>query len=121
MIGLESTLLQARSMTPPLLQLVHTRGSHCIVLSTIGCTSGLVKVFDSLYNEVDKRTMDLIRHFYGSVIKIVLEKSLKQVSLKDRGLFAIATATQVANGGILRIFDQNAMRGHLLTCFENSK
>ena len=102
LIGLESTLLLARSMIPPLLQLVHARGSHWIVLSRIGCTNGLVKVFDSLYNEVDKQTMDLIHHLYGSEIKVVLEESPKQVGLKDCGLFAIATATQLANG-------QNAM------------
>ena len=118
LIGLESTLLLARSMIPPLLQLVHARGSHWIVLSTIGCTNGLVKVFDSLYNEVDKQTMDLIHHLYGSEIKVVLEESPKQVGLKDCGLFAIATATQLANGCIPKMFDQNAMRGHLLTCFE---
>ena len=78
----------------------------------------MVKVFDSLYSEVDKQTMDLIHHLYGSEIKVVLEESPKQVGLKDCGLFAIATATQLANGGIPKMFNQNAMRGHLLTCFE---
>ena len=73
------------------------------------------KVFDSLYNEVDKRTMDPIHHLYGSEINVVQEESPKQVGLKDCGLFAIATTT---HGGILKMFDQNAMRGHLLTCFE---
>ncbi len=50
---------------------------------------------------------------YGSHVVIVEERS-KPIGVKDCGLFAIATAVLLAKGA----FNQRAMRGHLMECFD---
>ena len=62
-----------------------------------------------------------LKHFRAG-IKIMVEKGPKEVRVKDCGVFAIATATLLANGGNPSsvIYKQQCMREHLLNCFEGS-
>ena len=41
-------------------QIIHTRGSHWIVASTLGSSTGDIQIFDSLYSSVDKDTQSII-------------------------------------------------------------
>ena len=52
---------------------------------------------------------------------MMVEKGPRQVGVKECGMFAIATATLLANGDnrSTSTFDQQAIREHLLKCFEN--
>ena len=104
------------------LQIMHCRGNHWIVATTIGCPQGVVKVFDSLYSSVDPTTQQVILKHFGAGIKVMVEEGPKQVGVKDCGVFAIATATLLANGGDPSsvIYKQQCMREHLLNCFEDS-
>lgn len=103
-------------------QIIHCRGNHWIVASTLGCSSGeAVKVFDSLYTSVDKDTQDVILNLFQTDGKPMLEmaKMHRQKGGNDCGLFAIAVATALAFGSNLVEFKQSGMREHLLKCFED--
>ena len=124
--GLTSTLLLTSSPGHPIvsngLHIIHTRGSHWIVATTIGCTDEVL-VFDTLYSTVDKLTKELILNTFG-VRQLRMEKAHKQKGVKDCGVFAIAIATSLAHFGLngamaCTSFNQSGMRDHLLLCFEN--
>ena len=122
--GLQTTLFLSRlKETLPAtncVQVVHCRGSHWIVASTIGCSTGEVLIFDSLYSSVDPETRELLKLLFGTDAKVKLETCPQQVGNRDCGVFAIAISTSLANGehpGCIS-FDQESMRRHLLNCFE---
>lgn len=97
--GLQSTLYQYKpkaSVSPKdQLQVIHSRGNHWIVASTVGCT-GEVPVYDSLYSTLDTATRDVIANlFHSSTVKML--KCQKQEGGKDCGLFAIAYATAIGH------------------------
>ena len=122
--GLYSTLLipRYRITSSPALQILHCRGNHWCVVTSIGCSAGQVKVYDSLYTSIDQVTLDLITSLFGSSTQVKLEQGPKQLGVKDCGVFAIATATLLAYGGnpTTATFNQQAMRLHLIKTFENS-
>ena len=76
-------------------------------------------MFDTLYKTVDQPTLLYLSSLYGSPIKV--ENSPKQHGSNVCGVFAIATAMLLANGGNPKgiVYDQSAMRNHLIMCFEN--
>ena len=58
--GLQSTLLQSTSRLPiSELQIVHSKGNHCIVASTILTKPNSVDVYDSLYNSIDPESLKI--------------------------------------------------------------
>lgn len=103
-------------------QIIHCRGNHWIVASTLGCSNGeVIKVFDSVYDSVDKDTESLILNLFqndGSP-KLEMARMHKQKGGNDCGLFAIAVATALAFGSNPFQFQQSGMREHLLKCFED--
>ena len=101
--GLRPTVLQTkkslgvRKPVPNQLQIIHSRGDHWTTVSNIGCRSGDVNVYDSVYKSTDKATGAVITNlFQSSAIEMV--ESQKQEGGTDCGLFAIATATALAYG-----------------------
>ena len=46
--------------TGDVIQIMHTRGNHWIVISTVGCSGKDVNVFDTLYSSVDSETVKII-------------------------------------------------------------
>ena len=124
LLGLQSTLLLAKQTSvSPSLQIVHSRGDHWIVATTIESPVNTVKIFDSLYPSIDPFTRELVYKLYGHDVQVVVEEGPKQEGHRDCGLFAIATATLLAHGcdPTSYKFEQPAMRKHLLDCFENLK
>ena len=74
--GLQSMLLQykPKANVPPKnqLQVVHSRGDHWIVASTVGCTGDEVLVCDSLYGTLDTSTVNVISNlFHSSSVKML--------------------------------------------------
>ena len=119
--GLQSTLYQAKKPAcKPLkdhLQIIHSRGDHWIVASTV--SSKDVLVFDSVYCQLDSATKDIIENlFLPDTIKVV-QGMQKQEGGRDCGVFAIATITAIAHGydPTKMKFDQMAIRNHLVKCF----
>ena len=103
---------------PNRLQIVHTRGNHWILASNINCESGVVNVYDFLYESIDETTRNIIlRMFQASSINLV--ESQKQEGVVDCGLLAIATATSLAHGANPGAYIQSEMRQHLVNCLES--
>ena len=71
--GLQSTLLQSKNNYPALknnnsVQIVHSRGDHWIVASR--ASSGVVKVYDSVYDTIDKETTNVILNLSGGTCSL---------------------------------------------------
>ena len=114
--GLQSTLTLHKSkkipakIAPRFLQIIHCRGCHWIVASTVGSYLKVV-LYGSLYTS-------LLKQMLGSKVIVELGSGLKQDSTADCGLFAIATCVSLATGSQPKDFIQRSMRDHLLLCIE---
>ena len=94
--GLQSTLLQSTSRLPiSELQIVHSKGNHCIVASTILTKPNSVDVYDSLYNSIDPESLKTIQNLFG-IKEICMVEVQKQEGCDDCGLFAIVYAVHLA-------------------------
>ena len=126
--GLQSTLLQKSihsiSSTGNILQIVHCRGNHWIVASTILSPPGVILVYDSLYDSIDSETAQIILNlFANNHLKLEMVNVQKQVGPNDCGLFSIANAVQLAKkSDPSKIkYIQRAMRPHLIKCFSQGR
>ena len=67
-------------------QIIYVRNRHWCVVSTVGCQSGIVHVYDSLYKTLSKETVRLITsmvHVPSSELKIVMMDVDKQSNGSD--------------------------------------
>jgi hypothetical protein len=79
------------------IQILHCRGNHWILLSTIGCKTDEMFVYDSLYKTIDEETETTIKNIFGSsYVNISLPIVQSQSGVKDCGVFSIAFATFLA-------------------------
>lgn len=122
--GLQNTLLQ-RSSKPAInqLQIVHTRGNHWIVASTILSPPGVIMVYDSLYDQIDCETVHVILNLFGGNGEIEMARIQKQNGTNDCGLFAVANSVELAKKqDPTKInYIQRLMRPHLINCFTLGK
>ena len=80
-------------------QIIHVRNNHWCVVSTVGCQSGVVHVYDSLYKTLSKETVFLIAsmvHGPSSELKITMMDVEKQSNGSNCGVLAIAYAFDIA-------------------------
>uniref|UniRef100_A0A1X7TYG5 Ubiquitin-like protease family profile domain-containing protein n=1 Tax=Amphimedon queenslandica TaxID=400682 RepID=A0A1X7TYG5_AMPQE len=54
-----------KPFTEPAIQMIHTRGNHWIVVSTIESTTK-ISVYDTLYLDLEKDTRELILYMFGN-------------------------------------------------------
>ena len=66
------------------------------------------------------RGLKIVVNLFGTSCDIQMGESPKQQGGADCGVFAIATATSLAHGKQPGNFHQDALRLHLLGCFEKS-
>ena len=103
--GLQSTLYQSRSQglttNGNVLQVLHSRGDHWIVATTIRCNPGEVRVFDSVYATLDDGTYETVQRMFGgrTSFQVTTMNVPKQQGGTDCGVFAIAACTCIAFGG----------------------
>ena len=122
--GLQNTLLQAKKQVDAgglqRLQVIHSRGNHWIVASTVHDEGpNKVMIYDSLYDNIDAGTRSIISDLFGSAAMPEIVKVHKQQGVKDCGLFAVAIATAICFKQELAVpFNQEIMREHLVQCFE---
>lgn len=105
------------------IQIIHTRSSHWITCSTIGCTAGTVNIYDSSFSDIDNDGLKTLENILGSPLSISFPQVPKQVGTKDCGLFAIAFAVFLASEKDYQListvkFHQNTFRQHLIDCLE---
>lgn len=126
--GLQDPSLQMIQLLPVMgtkefIQILHSGSNHWITISTVGCTSATVNVYDcsngQLPNALQQTVADLL-HTDFKCVTVNYVKVQYQIGSCDCGLFAIAFAHAICQGqdpGHI-IFDQDAMRGHLLQAID---
>ena len=130
--GLDSTLLQEKKVTHTKtlaknkLQIVFCKErKHWIVATNINCAHNEVKVYDSLFQYLDKVSMECIENLFqhdNVSLKVRMIQCRRQTGTKDCGLFAVAFATALAFGQnpSRQNFKQEEMRSHLVNCFNKT-
>ena len=125
--GFQSTLLQEKkkksNFEQDRVQIIHSQGNHWIVATSLNTTSCVVKVYDSVFDNVDDNTAQLITNLFGSLSKPTTVVIPKQLGSNDCGVYAIANAAALCfgkNPASLR-FNQAIMRLHLVECLERKK
>ena len=120
--GLQSTLYQSRSLAlntnKHALQIIHCRGDHWIVATTIEYDFRNIRMFDSVYASQDDETHQTIQRMFGNntSLQVSTVNALKQQDGSDCGVFAIAISTCRAFGGdpTKMVVCQAKIRDHLL-------
>ena len=118
--GLQSKKQYPSLRDPHSVQVVHSHGDHWMVASTLQALASVVKVYDSVYDAVDKETSKIISHLYGQTCSLETVAVEKQSGSNDCGHFAITLLTCLCFGvdpSTIK-FDQACMRPHLIQCFE---
>ena len=120
---LQNTLYQSKKQPGEYptnkVQIVHSRGDHWIVASTINSVNNKVNVYDSVYSSLDRSSCAEV--FSGTIAPCSDGRdSKKQDGGCDCGLFAIAVATALAfrQDAKTLTFEQTLMRPRLIQCFE---
>ena len=117
-----------KSISPGSLQILHVNGNHWIAISTLDSDRSpgyevTVPVYDSLNGSLSKETKALLAKLLKTTMKRLLVKfgnTAKQAEFDDCGLFAAAYCTTLAYGQnpSSYVYDQSAMRKHLINCLE---
>jgi hypothetical protein len=105
-------------------QIIHVKGNHWCVVSTVGCEPGIVNLYDSLYGSVDLETEYLIA---GMVFSPASKLTIKMVNVErqsnssDCGVLAIAYAFDICSGvdPCKARYDSSRTRQHLATCLSD--
>lgn len=121
--GLRNTLLQHRvefSVTNKIVQILHTRNDHWVVLSNIHCSGTELHVYDTVYNDIDDSTMALIRSMFKEDITVAVAKTQKQHGDVDCGVFSVAIATSLLHGLSPGPYVQALLRPHIISSFEKN-
>lgn len=109
------------------IQILHSHGHHWVMATTIGCKSGVIRVFDSMYRHFDKFCMKQVIAMApvkeSSNITIELAQFQRQKTKAECGLFAIAAAFSIAKGNDPSEdrYDLEQMRTHLFKCLNEER
>lgn len=128
--GFYSTLTLS-TMKPPanqwienFVQICHCRSNHWITLSTIGCQFGEIRVYDSLYDDVDENTVSTFKRLFNQdKLSVILASVQRQNGINDCGLFSIANATSLcitSDASFSHPFNQAKLCEHLVYCLEST-
>ena len=77
-------------------QIIHSRGNHWIVASTIHARDGVFQGYDSDYSTEDDRTRSVINNLFPPSSSVELIKLQKHIGGKECGLFSCANSTALA-------------------------
>ena len=127
-VGLQSTLFQYKPLQDKLpedIQIIHSHGCHWVVAHKVASSSDIVKVYDSLYDEVDdvvKKVVNNLFLFSDCPIIEIVPMQKQAVTSNNCGLFAVAVCVAILlkeNPSVI-VFKEDKMRSHLCFCFEQS-
>ena len=103
----------------PFVQILHVHNDHWITISNLCCETGVVYIYDSVYNNISSEVRQLINNICGSGISVVMYNKIpKQIGATDCGIYAIATATALLHVN-LTSYNQSSLRSHLIACLES--
>ena len=100
------------------MQILHTGRYHWVCISSVGCSNGIVNLYDSLYlnvisKEVEERDINLVGTDSFSGLNVVPIQQQRNES--DCGVFSAAFATALVHGVSPNLleFDTTKLRNHL--------
>ena len=107
-------------------EILHNGHGHWLTITTIGTSHPGVLVYDSMYRSASsslRRQVAALLATQESEIPLSFIDVQMQSGGSDCGLFAIAFATALCHGKSPGrfVFNQAAMRPHLLRCFEEGQ
>lgn len=127
--GLDNPILGENFSFPILkgegVQILHIDDSHWICVSTVGCNLDEVNAYDSRYSTVSPATLKLICSLlqcYKPQLTINVMQLQQQSNGSDCGVYAIACATSLCNGGepAEQFWDEKQMCLHFIECFQST-
>ena len=104
-------------------QIINVANNHWCLVSTVGCSSGVVNVYDSLHTPLSDETTYLIASMISTTtteLRIVTMDVEKQTNSSDCGVLAIAYAFDICSGlnPCSVRYNQKNVRQHLVMCLE---
>ena len=121
--GLQNTLLQKRhkySTAIKMTQILHVRGNHWVVISNLMCPENEIKLYDTVYSNIDQPTKALLIEIFNEGVQITMDDHLqKQNGDRDCGVFCIAITTSLLHNLMPGPFVQSLLRSHFIHCLEN--
>ena len=123
--GLQNTLLQNQvrlTIAHKMVQILHVRNNHWVVISNVHCSGDDLKMYDTVYDDIDSSTMALLNSMFEENINVSMVPRLqKQKGDVDCGIFSTAIATSLLHGLSPGPYKQSLLRPHLISCFENKE
>lgn len=106
-------------------EFVQVLKNHWITTSTIGCSPGYVRVYDSLHMTLPSTTEKVIADLIMTKEKFFTIEYMdihRQVGPDDCGLFALAFAASLCYGEQPKNenYNQSQLHSHLLSCLTSS-
>ena len=125
-LGLESTLIAERygGVLPQNgLQVLLVRKNHWILLSTMNCPQGSIKVYDSAFDNQPPSVLKAITKAFVApeqIVQISVMNTEMQCGPNDCGVYVSAMMTSIAYGEdpCYLSYNPKTMRRHLAQCFE---
>ena len=104
-------------------QIINIANNHWCVVSTVGCSIGVVNMYDSLHTPLSDETAYLIANMVStttSELRIVTKDVEKQTNFSDCGVLAIAYAFEICSGldPCSVRYNHKKIRQHLVMCLE---
>ena len=92
--GLQNTLLQQQhkhSTATKMVQILHVCGDHWVVISYLLCPKNEIKLYDTVYSDIDQTTTVLLIEMFNEGVQVTMDGQLqKQERDRDCGVFCIA-------------------------------
>ena len=121
--GLQNTLLQGRykySTATKMVQILHVRGDHWVVISNLLCPENEIRLYDTVYSDIDQPTKALLIEMFNEGVQFTVDGEFqKQKGDRDCGVFCIAVTTSLLHNLVPGPFVQALLRPHLIHCLEN--
>ena len=128
--GLQDTTLgetlEFDKPTDRFIQILHSSSNHWVMISNIGCCSGELNYYDSLYHSITPSVKRQIRCFHPGQhfdqIRMNIMPVQQQTNGCDCGIFAVAFSTSLLHGQdpCHATYDTTVMRHHLQECLKNN-
>ena len=89
-----------------------------MVISNVRCHGNNLGVYDTVYNDIDSSTLDLLNSMFEEVNFSIVGQLQKQQGDIDCGVFSIAIAASLLHGLTPMQYNQSLLRHHLIKCLE---
>ena len=101
-------------MSTYIVEILHVRGNHWVVICNILCRDNEIKYYDTVYNDIDQRIQDLLNNMFGEDVRVTVDTQVQiQKGDKDCGVFCIAIATSLLYNQTPGPFTQSLLHPHL--------